>query len=79
MMDESRTGASTPHPPADEGAAVGSAVAPPAISFARQDEAGSAIGPGAGGSVGFAGAANPGGRGGGIGGSSRNRTRRGGA
>src|ERR1700722_10707509 len=74
MIDDSRIGASIPHPSADAGGATAaSALAPSAISFARQVEAASsfgAAGAGGGGSGAFAGAPNSGGRGGGNGGSS---------
>src|SRR4029077_5764431 len=72
MIDDSRTGASIPHPSADAGGAVAaSALAPSAVSFARQAGATPPIGVGGDGSAGaLSGAPSSGGRGGGSGGSS---------
>src|SRR5580704_1404398 len=72
MIDDSRIGASIPHPSADAGgAAAASALAPSAISFARQVEAASPFGAGGGDSAGgLSGAPSSVGRGGGNGGSS---------
>src|SRR4029077_5073983 len=69
MMDDSRTGASIPHPSPDTGGAVtASTFAPSATSFARQVEAASPFGARGGGSGGaFPGAPSSGGRGGGSG------------
>src|SRR4029077_4482616 len=71
MIDDSRTGASIPHPSADAGGAVAaSALAPSAVSFARQAGATPPIGVGGDGSAGaFSDAPSSGGRGGGSGGS----------
>src|ERR1700722_14892357 len=72
MIDDSRTGASIPHPSLDAGGAVtASALAPSATSFARQVEAASPFGAREGGSAGaFSDAPSSGGRGGGSGDSS---------
>jgi hypothetical protein len=72
MIDDSRIGASIPHPSADAGGAVAaSELAPSAISFPRHVEAASPFGAGGGGSAGgLSGAPSSVGRGGGNGGSS---------
>jgi hypothetical protein len=72
MMDDNRTGASIPHPSPDAGGAVAaSALAPSAVSFARQAGDAPPIGAGGDGSAGaFSGAPSSGGRGGGSGRSS---------
>src|ERR1700722_3003628 len=72
MIDDSRTGASIPHPSLDAGGAVtASALAPSAISFPRHVEAVSVFAAEGGGSAdAFPGALSSGGRGGGSGGSS---------
>src|SRR5580704_12942051 len=70
MIDDSRIGASIPHPSADTGGAV-AASAPSATSFARQVEAASPFGARGDGSGGaFPGVLSSAGRGGGSGGSS---------